>query len=229
MIKHGKMNLRNFMTMDYAFTGVRLQDGFMTPVRWDMSVDLVAYGKKGSTPEELKQIGDLATYTYKKIYYWLSANLSEIVVFDIANETDTKLANSSLNLVMHCPYGASDDILIQLLHAKISSLANGGLIVGEMRFKGTDSAIRYSFDPCESGYNLPESTEEYLPDINLRDTIPWWFRDDGFCTEIPAGSTESISDPLDEFNRTVASSNDEMLEKEPAQIIQIEKWRPKKV
>ena len=69
--------------------------------------------------------------------------------------------------------------------------------------------------------------------------MPWWFRDDGFCFEFvdPEDETipedkvfEGITDPLDEFRRIISEVDATIgITKEPARIVQVEKWKPKKI
>jgi hypothetical protein len=141
---------------------------------------------------------------------------------------------------MYCPDNPSDDLLIQLLHAKISALAKPNLMVGEIHLKGSDTALQYTFDNSEDGCTLPLTTTDYYPEGTARDVEPWWARDDGFCFEFirPEGNTQTdeelfgdITDPMDEFERVISEVSETHIGvvKEPAKIVQVEKWKPKKV
>jgi hypothetical protein len=238
MMKKGKQVIKSHMTLDYDFAGIRIQDGIMTPVDWNLSVNLVAVGKKGTPREDIERDAGL---TYQKIYYWLDANLHNIVVVDVNKEDDLYIANLSSNLMMYCPRNPSDDTIIQLLHAKIWSLAGDCLIVGEVCLKGSDTSLQYTYDCPDEGYDLPDTVKEYYANGNTRDEIPWWFRDDGFSFEfIRPDDTEmtddelfgDITDPMAEFYAILSQlSDDESIEepKMPAKIVQVEKWTPKKV
>ena len=237
MIKKGRNLIKSHMTLEYDFTGIRIQDGSLTPVDWKLTVDLVAIGKKSKPREEIEYEAGI---TYQKIYFWLDTNLPNIVVVDVSNEDDLYIANLSTNIMLYCPDSPNDDLLIQLLHAKISSLANSDLVVGEMHLKGSDTALQYTFDCSDAGYMLPATTEEYYTEGTTRDKEPWWFRDDGFCFEFvrPDGNElpdeelfKDIMDPMDEFRRIMAEVSDMHigLTREPARIVQVEKWKPRTV
>jgi hypothetical protein len=239
MMKRGKHNIRSYMTLEYQFSGIRIQDGFLSPVDWNLSVNLIATDKKGKLKEELEL---KAAATFQKLYFWLDTNLPGVVIVDVTSEDDLYLSNLSSNITMYCPNSPGDDILIQLLHSKLSSLAKEDLIVGEMQLKGSDSMLQYTFDCADSGYNLPVAVDEYYPEGEARDTIPWWSRDDGFCFEFirppvvegeePAEDVfKDIVDPMTEFDRIMSEvANTHIgLVKEPARIVQVEKWKPRKV
>lgn len=237
MIKKGKNLIKSYMTLEYDFSGIRVQDSALTPVDWKLSVDLVAIGKKGKSKDTIEY---KASVTYQKIYFWLDTNLPNVVVVDVAKEDDLYIANLSSNIMMYCPGNPSDDMLIQLIHSKITSLAHPNLLVGEIRLKGSDTNLQYTYDCADNEITLPLTTEEYYTEGKTRDKEPWWYRDDGFCFEfvMPEDETMSeeeffkdISDPMDEFYKVVNEMTDAEigLVKEPAEIVQVEKWKPKKV
>lgn len=237
MMKRGKHTIRSYMTLDYQFSGVRIQEGFLTPVDWVLSVNLIATDKKGKSREDLEF---KAATTFQKLYFWLDTNLPSVAVVDVGNEDDLYLANLSSNITMYCPGNPGDDIIIQLLHSKLSALAGVDLIVGEIQLKGSDSLLHYTFDREETGYLMPATVTEYYSEGVARDHIPWWNRDDGFCFEFirpedAEGTDEElfkdIVDPMVEFDKIMSEvANTHIgLVKEPARIVQVEKWKPKKV
>ena len=202
-----------------------------------MSVDLIAPEKKNRTKEESEY---KASTTYQKLYFWLDTNLPGVIVVDVDKEDDLYIANLSANIMMYCPGGTGDDTIIQLIHSKLSSLAKNELLIGEIHLRGDDSTLQYTFDFQDNGYSLPETTEEYYTEGTARDKTPWWARDDGFCFEfIRPAETEitddelfgDIVDPMDEFNKLVIEAADMHIGsvKEPARIVQVEKWKPKKI
>jgi hypothetical protein len=231
MMKKGKTAIKSYMTMSYSFAGMRLQDCYITPVDWNLTVNLIATGKKGKTKEEIES---RAGALYQKLYFWLETNLQGILAVDVTKEEDLYLANLSANIAMYCPGNPGDDMLVQLLHAKLSSLTDEELLIGEIHLKGSDTSLEYTFD-CESDeYSLPATTE-YCGEHIVRDTKPWWFRDDGFCFEFikthdADDSFSTMTDPMDEFRKIITElANTHIAVNEPAKIIQLEKWKPKTV
>lgn len=237
MIKKGKHLIKSYMTLEYDFTGIRIQESSLTPVDWKLSVDLVVVDRKDKSKDILEiKAGE----AYQKIYYWLDTNLPCIVAVDVGNEDDLYIANLSSNIMMYCPGNPSDDLLIQLLHSKISALAAPYLAVGEIRVKGSDTSLQYTYDCPVDGYDLPVLVEDYYPEPGAKDKMPWWTRDDGFCSEFIKPPDEaaqddeyfsSIVDPLDEFRRVMAEMADAHigLIREPAKIVQVEKWKPRTI
>ena len=236
MMHVGKHRIKGHMSMEYDFTGIRILEGTLIPVDWHISVDLVAMDKKG----KLREAEINATTAYQKLFFWLETNLPGIIAVDVTNEDDLYIANLSSNIMLYSPTEPYDDIIVQLLHAKLTKLANNDLLVGEIRIKGSDMSVQYSYDVGEQGYNLPVTTEEYYTEGAARDVEPWWFRNDGFSFEFikPEDTLLSdeelykdIVDPLDEFNKIMQELTDNAIGtvREPARIVQVEKWKPKKV
>ncbi len=231
----GKHRIKNFMTLEYEFTGIRLIDQGLIPVDWSLKINLIASSDKGKSKEEIEANANL---TYQKIYFWLDTNLPGVILVNAKNDDDLYIANLSTNRMMYCPNKATDDLMIQLLHAKITTLAEHSLFVGEMELKGSDTTLRYTFDCPDGEYKLPTTTSEYYTEGTPRDETPWWNRDDGFCFEFarPIGNEETdeelfgeIVDPMDEFNLIMKDLDQVSIVREPAKIIQIEKWQPRKV
>jgi hypothetical protein len=237
MIRRGKQHIRSYMTLVYEFTGIRMQDGYMMPVDWTLGVSLIISEKKGKSRDELEL---KASKVYHKIYFWLDTNLPNIIAVDVNSEEDLLIANLSSNIMMYCPDSPTDNLIIELLHAKMTALAGDDLIIGGIKLQASDSNLEYIFDTSDGTYSMPETTEEYYTEGKARDETPWWFRDDGFCFEFIRPDDieltdeelfKDITDPLDEFYRRLEESIDETTGtiKEPARIVQVEKWKPKKV
>ncbi|HEY6436927.1 MAG TPA: hypothetical protein VIY47_10065, partial [Ignavibacteriaceae bacterium] len=117
------------------------------------------------------------------------------------------------------------------------TIVGDNLVIGEMHLKGSDTSLAYTFDSTDGIYDLPIETKDYYEGMKTKDDTPWWYRNDGFCFEItcPESETENkdffsdIVDPMLEFDRTIATHSHIRLSKEPAKIIQIEKWKPKTI
>lgn len=238
MMKRGKHIIRNYMTLSYDFTGIRLQDSNLTPVDWQLKVNLVAHKKRGVSEEELEY---KTSALYQRLYFWLDTNLPNIIAVDVESEPDLYIANLSSNIMMYCPGNPGDDLIIQLLHSKLTALTSGELVVGEIKLTGSDTTLEYTFD-CEDGdYGLPTETKEYYTEGTARDEIPWWSRNDGFCFEFirPEKSEDvtdeelfgNIQDPMLEFEKLISEISEGQIGvmREPARIVQVEKWKPKKV
>lgn len=237
MIKNGKGFIRNYMTMNFEFTGIRIQDGYFTPVDWELSVDLVVAVKKSKSKEDIEFNAGIV---YQRLYFWLDANLQNIVLADVSSENDLYIANLSSNITMYCPGNPSDDLVIRLVHSKLSILAGNDLGIGEIKLKASDTSLQYTYDCVDGDYELPATTIEYYTEGTCRDLLPWWERNDGFCFEFvrPSDAEGSnaeifsgIIDPMVEFDRVISemeNTNISMV-KEPARIVQVEKWKPRKV
>jgi hypothetical protein len=239
MIKRGRHIIRNHMVLEYEFTGIRIQEAFFTPVDWKLEISLIAPDQKGKSKKDIEHKASIA---YQKLYFWLDANLPNIVVVDVEDEDDLYLANLSSNIMMYCPGSVSDDVMIRLLHSKLSVLAAPEIVVAEIKLRASDTSLQYNFD-CEDGdYKLPATTEDYYTGGTARDVEPWWTRNDGFCFEFIRPVDDQgkeiegdevfadIVDPMDEFHRLVAEVDNHInLMKEPARIVQVERWKPKKL
>jgi hypothetical protein len=226
------------MALDYSFTGIRLVDGALYPVDWHLTANIIAQLKKSSTKEESEHAANVA---YQRMCYWLDINLPEIIVVNVESEDDLYLANLASNITMYCPGPPNDDLIIQLLHSKLSTIAGESLVIGEIHLKASDTTLSYTFDASEGEYDLPVTSKEYYPEgAIIKDEEPWWMRNDGFCFEIireeeeekPATSEEyfiNVVDPMLEFDKAAAGSSHISITREPAKILQIEKWKPRTI
>lgn len=237
MMKRGKQVIRSYMALEYEFTGMRLQEGHLTPVDWMLTVNLIALLKKGKSKVDTEY---KASVIYQKLYFWLETNLPGIIFVDVSDEDDLYIANLSSNITMYCPGNPGDDMIIQLLHSKLSTLSGAELEVGEINLKASDTSLQYTFDCQDDEYGMPTTVAEYYTEGATRDVTPWWARDDGFCFEFvrPAESEltdeelfADIMDPMDDFDRIMAEMDNAQIGivKEPARIVQVEKWKPRKV
>lgn len=236
MKKH-KQSITSYMVLEYPFSGVRLQDKEIVPVDWHLTISLVAVGRKNQSREEVEHQASIA---YQKIYFWLDVNLQNILVVDATSPEDLYIANLTANVMLYCPDVASDDTMIQLLHSKITVLAGADLLVGDIHIKGSDTSLQYVYDCPEEGYNLPATASEYIINGIPRDELPWWSRNDGFSFEFvkPADTLltdeeiyKDIIDPMLEFDEMLRQSEDKAvtIAREPAKIVKIDVWSPKKV
>jgi hypothetical protein len=237
MIKRGKSIIRNYMTLSYEFTGIRVQDGYLMPVDWEISVNLIVSAKSTKSKEDIE---NRASIMYQKLNFWLDTNLPSVVMVDVSSEDDLYIANLSSNIMLYCPGTPTDDLVIRLIHSKLSVLSGKDIEIGEIRLKASDTSIQYTFDCIEGDYELPASTVEYYTEGTCRDKDPWWTRNDGFCFEfVKPAETEStdeeifagIVDPMADFERILSEMTDTQIGmvREPARIVQVEKWKPRKV
>lgn len=237
MMKHGKNIIRSYMTFTFDFSGIRIQNGYLTPVDWELSVNLIVRSLKNKSKEETEF---KASIIYQRLYFWLDSNLQSVAMIDVGNENDLYIANLSSNITMYCPGNPSDDLIIQLLHSKLTALTGSELQISEISLKASDTSLQYTFDCLDGEYQLPLSTEEYYSEGRCRDEEPWWIRNDGFCFEFvrPENSEitdeeffKDITDPMNEFERVISEMSDTHIGmvREPARIVQVEKWKPRKV
>lgn len=237
MMKKGRHIIKSHMALDYSFSGIRLFDGALYPVDWHITANLIAQLKKTSTKEESEHAANVA---YQRLCYWLDINLPDIIIVNVENEDDLYIANLVSNIMMYCPGQPNDDLIIQLLHSKLSTIAGNSLAIGEIHLKGSDATLSYTFDASEGEYDLPTTTAEYFPDAIVKDETPWWARNDGFCFEITREKVEGetqgsddyfkdITDPMLEFDRAASVGTHISMAREPAKIVQVEKWKPRTI
>jgi len=238
-MKISNSEVKNYMTMKFNFGGVRFYENMLNPVEWELSVNVVGVDVEGDTKNAIRELGSLA---YQKIYFWLDSNLTNVVVCDVNEEMGFNVCNVVDNMMMYCPGEPTDDLIIQLLHAKLTSLAGKNLFIGEMTLSSTDTSASYTFCGPDKyqGQVLPKKTADYVSYEALH-KIPWWARDDGYCFEFlrldPDDTTpleimfKDIEDPMKRFEKSLIDGYDEVYQTEtkPAEIIQVERWHPKTV
>lgn len=237
MITHKKNIIKSYMNMEYSFSAMRLDNKQLIPVDWTMTITLIAPNKKSKSKKDIEVN---ATLAYRKIHFWLDTNVHNSIFVDVTNADDVYVTDYLENISIFCPAAPTDDLIAKLFHSKISKLAGSDLIVSEISIKGTDSTINYIYD-CEDGnYELPLDTSYYVSGT-ARDALPWWDRDDGFSFEFiyPVGENgeeindpsvfEGFIDPMVEFYKLILENASASVIHEPAKIVQMEKWKPRKV
>lgn len=221
------------MTLEYAFNGIRVIEDTLIPTKWKMKISLLGGGDvaraQGKDPDKS------SSEAYQRLNYWLDLNLPNIIITDLNNEFGVFVANNSGNVMMYCPGEPADDLIIRLLHAKLTALCDNKLIIIAIQMKAKDVSASYTYTPNAGDYQLVATTKELYTQPALHEK-PWWFRNDGFTFEflLPEGSSETVDelfkdifDPLNDF--AADWDEDEMeveVELEPAPVT---KWKPKKV
>lgn len=229
--------VKNYMTLKFAFNGIRIIDNSLDPVEWELSVNMVGVDVLEASQERIQELGSMA---YQKVYYWLDSIMPGIVIVDVADEMGVNIANYVENMMMYCPGEPTDDVLIQLIHAKCTAIAGPHLRIGEMVLSSSDTSASYTYaGPDSFGQpSLPKKTGDYMEQESMY-SVPWWDRPDGFCFEFIRieGDDETpldelygdVIDPLKEFEKSFNHRKLELIPNEPAEIIHVEKWKPRKV
>jgi hypothetical protein len=234
-MKIGTEDVKSFMTLKYNFPGVRILEDCLSPTYWSVNVNLVAvdYDKNSHPVSTMQANGSIA---YQKAYYWMESMLPGIILTNIDNKFGLSIATTATNPMMYCPGDPTDDLLVQLIHAKLAAITNNHLYIGEITLDSNDTSAGYTFCRLKDGYTLPDKVKDYvdLPSLHRK---PWWHRDDGFCFEFLkqknnkekiADIYKDVFDPLKEFEEMLINEQ-EYTQKEPAEIIHVDKWKPKKV
>lgn len=237
MITIGKHRIRSFLTLEYDFSGIRIVERELIPVHWSLTINLVPSQKKRKNLEEIAQKAEL---TYQRLYFWLESVLSNVIVVNTTNTLGMTIAATSSNVMMMCPDEPYDEVIVEMLHSKLTALSSGNMLIGEIHLKGDDVTASYNFDCPDGEYNLPQTVKDYIS-IPSKYNSPWWMRNDGFCFEFlkPEEQKEvpdekyfgNIRDPMLDFDSTMKelSGIDSFPIEEQATIIQVERWKPRKV
>lgn len=237
-MKIGKHNIESYMTMVHEFPGIRIIDGVLNPTKWNLEIDLVAIDLATTQAkfDEMQMNGSIA---YQKVLFWLDTCLPGCVFVGSNNPTGMEMAMMCDNMLMHCPDEPTDDLIVALLHSKITAISNGHLHIGQIRLVSTDTSAKYTYNVPAEGYGLPKKVKDYI-DLPSLYRKPWWERNDGFSFEFlkPKGCKDklvdlyqAIQDPLDSFEESMSAIEFtfDPEPKEPAEIIQVEKWQPRTV
>jgi len=205
-------SVTSYMTLECDFHGNRIIGRSLVPVTWNLTISLIGVeDSKLSTNENQTQI----TIAYQRLNFWLDSILDNVIVADRNDPVAEQLFVCQLdNVIMHVPSEPTDDILCQILHAKMSALAGSSLIIGKITLKANDTRSSYMFYPVEeSDYELPEASD-YVEGESVYD-LPWWHRNDMDVHDIsiPEGVTKeelieelSTAYIVDEFNKEMMAT-----------------------
>ena len=217
------------ISLKFDFSGLRIIDSTITPVNWKVSVDI-----ESVVPDKGPDSSKKALLAYQKIQFWLSTALTNSAFIDINNTQDIYIVNLINNNHVYCPGVPNDGLIAKLLFSKISVLSDNILTVLAIRIYSDDTSAEYIYESDDVEYQLCIKTTDYYNNKHTRTDKPWWLRNDGFTFEPleydlnetdPDSITKHITDPLDEFKKLA----DVVLQGEPAKVIQVKKWKPKRI
>lgn len=227
--------VNNFMTITFKFSCVRVIQSVLDPVLFNLNLNLTSLADI-SKPETFSGIQIEGNIAYQKLYFWLESVLPGVVMVDATDKVGFGFSALVGNIIMHCPGEPVDELLVRMLHSKISAIVNSKLIIGEIILSADESGTSYTFVPDEHGYNLPDTVRAYLdlPSLNKK---PWWCRKDGFCFEFVKGKDvkeklevlySDIPDPLEEYEINIREALSGKTHA-PAPIIEHDTWKPRKL
>ena len=216
------------MTYEFKFSGTRIIDDALQPTNWIAKIDLVAVDhSKEKTHTQLQADGNMA---FQKMFYWMETCLHNVVMTDVNDEFGMFVAGNSNNMMLYSSGPPTDDILVQMLHAKLCAIVGAHLNIGKISLYSTDSVVTYTYEKAKTGYTLYKKVSDFVSMPSLHNT-PWWFREDGFMFEFPKSKTDDtelediymdIIDPLTVFTESLYP------EVEPEYTsTKVEKWSPK--
>lgn len=220
-----------YMNIVHKFAGIRSDGGYLQSTNWELKLQLVG----NALIENHMERNQMA---FNKILFWLESTLNNVIVFDPSDENSSVIAGMSENIFLLTPELPSDDVLIRVLHSKLTAIANNEVVIGEMTLETEGMPVSYTFNNHD-GYDLPETVKDYIPDMVSLFKEPWWDRNDGYSFEFLkkrgdkrkiADIYNDIIDPLSEFEESVANYTElTMTPHTEAEIIKPNKWNPKKV
>lgn len=226
----------NYMTFSFSFKASRLQELFIIPTIFHATFDVVVIDDKNKSKEEVEKESFIEL---QKINYLFENILDNVIIFDASSEEDSIICDLLSNDKMFCPGKPTDDLIARMLHSKISQITKDIFLIGKFTLSTNDSSYKFTFQPGD--YSIPNLIAEYLPGVTTIHNTAWWYRNDGFIYELIKpeeflGSNEEFfeicQDPMEDFNsliNDVFTTNVELNKKQPAKIVQVEKWKPKKV
>lgn len=227
--------VNNFMTITFKFPSVRVIHSVLEPVVFNLDLNLTSLADI-SKPKEFTEIQAEGNIAFQKLYFWLESVLPGVVMVDATDKAGFGFSALVGNIIMHCPGEPIDELLVRMLHSKISAIVGSKLIIGEITLGADESGTSYTFVPDGYGYHLPETVRSYLdlPSLNKK---PWWCRKDGFCFEFVKGKDikeklevlyAGIPDPLEEYEANLREALSGKSQAS-APIIEHDTWKPKKL
>lgn len=214
----------SYMTSAFQFAGIRRIGRMCKPTQWDLAIQLATQESDTMTLEEQST---LANVSFQKLVFWLEVQLEDIIIADVSDIEIDQIIGAADNNFMYCPFEPTDDVLVQLLHAKIQTILGDRITVGDLTLKSSDCMSSYSFN-ASTPYRLPNATVEYVLDPIY--TTPWWFRPtmDTYDISNPEEGEEAFEYPEDalamiekQLLEALSADESEAVEKPPAEVVSI--------
>lgn len=220
MIKHGNKILSQYVTIKFSFSGNRVEDCYFYPTVWDLEIDIVALLSR-TTSE------DSAQDAYQKLKFWIDNVLPDSIVVSGENEVDMSLAALPDNNIIVLPGAPTNDVLVRVIHSKLTSLSDGHIIIGKISLGSSDTDVVQCYSLGPAGYELPETTDYYFSQDTIH-AVPWWSRTDGFTFEmVDVEESSRITDPLDLYKQMSGITDKDC--QTLANVVKMTKWVPKAV
>lgn len=231
-------NCKTVMEIEHTFNGCRFNNGMFDFHEWTLCFEVAA-----KTQDESVDMDLLLAIAFAKINFVLHSILRDVFVFPIEQVElmNDLIASDTQNVFIILPFSASDDILSQALHAKLSAIVGDSIFIGELSIKNTQTKTKFYYFTPDEKYELPDQLE-FVGERSLYEK-PWYFRDDVDTFDLlchPDMSDEEIIESriemdskkiLNEIEQTIISERKS--ENKKSELIDMgdirEKWNPKEV
>lgn len=162
---------RSSILYPFEFNAIRVHGATLHPTTFYIKVSLSPahpLKRKPSVIEKMSEEG------LQRLHFWKDTILEDIVIMDINSDIFGSMVMSVDNTTMFCPTTPTDHLLVELLHAKISSITKGFFDIHGITLSSTDTHYIEIAFRNNDGYMLPGIS--YFPEKALHNK-PWWERD----------------------------------------------------
>lgn len=202
------MTPHSIIVLKHKFSAVRVFDYSLSPTNFELQVHCCVPNQFSPNSHSAK---DRAAVSLQVLKLWMQNMLEEVTILNPTNEMGEFLLAISENKVMTTPGEPDDNILVQVLCHKISTITKGHIELQKIVLVSTDT------DDTEQHLIITNDYVSTLPDINYMEekavhSIPWWERASIDISDIYA---ESLSDDVVE---EILNSDDVLQEYEDTLI-----------
>ena len=203
---------KKYMTIFREFAGTRMRKGRALPTRWSLTLNVGAIsGNDDFEP------------AHNALLYWFDQAFNDAVVVSTEDKVGMGVALAVNNPIIMLPYTDADSIFTQAMHQKLKAILQLSMVVGEIKLmSNTNYGIAYTYDASDDDSVLPRTASEFMGHETVH-AMPWWTRNDFTTREYRVG--EQVTDPMHGYTGTTEDTQC----KQPAQIVKVPNWVPKRV
>ena len=197
--------------MHARFRLIRLLEGHMVCSDCELKID-IDISKSCDTA--------VAKNRLKAMKLWLEDFVDGCVAYDVHTDVDTTFLEHVSNHVMMAPTEPHDYLLLSLLHAKLSAIGGGDIIIRQTHLM-TDTNEGFSNSLSGTTDDMLPAISEWMGDRRFHES-PWWHRTDSSMMDLkpePDDDLTVMPELGDDLLKLVSPAKDSG--GKPAEIIRV--------
>jgi len=218
----------SFVVVPHNFSAIRVLPDRVTPVTIKLKISVAPLDNPKLSDQE---VGLQAARGFQKLKMWLDVALQDAIFIDNKSALLESFEEFTDNPIFYIPRAPDDYTLSAILHAKLSQIVQGHLLLDTISLVSSDTYFVERYFRCRDGKYTSLPGVEYMGEETVH-TQPWWARYGMETVDYAKSKVENI----DELMALLSLANEELDEAaneislatekgtEEAEIVTVDKW-----